>query len=235
VSLDFEQFRYLSFDCYGTLIDWETGLATALSSVLAAHGIVMEREELLERYGAAEAELEAEEFRSYRKILQDVLVRLGDGLGFQPTESERTAFPESIREWPAFPDSTSALQALATRYGLVILSNIDEDLFAYSQATLGIEFTAVLTAGRIGSYKPSHRNFEYLIEHLGVPQNKILHVAQSLFHDIAPANELGLTTVWINRRDGLEGSGATPPAAAVPDLELPDLESLVELMGFSSD
>ena len=222
MSLDFDRFRYLSFDCYGTLIDWETGLSTALTAILDAHGVVTEREELLARYGKTEAEVESEEFRPYRKILQDVLVRLGEQLGFDPTASELAAFPESIREWPAFPDSTAALKALATRYGLVILSNIDEDLFAHSREVLDVDFEKVFTAGRIGSYKPSSRNFAYLIEHLEVPKEEILHVAQSLFHDIAPARRLGLATVWINRRAGMEGSGATPPAEAVPGARGPE-------------
>jgi 2-haloacid dehalogenase len=235
MSLDFDHFRYLSFDCYGTLIDWETGLTTALKTVLDRRGIVMERNELLARYAETEAAMEAGGFRPYRRILQDVLVGLGDTLGFEPTEAELEAFPESIREWPAFPDSTMALQALETRYRLVILSNIDDDLFAHSRAILGIEFDRVFTAGQIGSYKPSPRNFEYLIEHLGVPLGEILHVAQSLYHDIAPAKELGLTTVWINRRHGLDGPGATPPAEAEPDLELPDLASLALLAGIGGD
>ncbi len=231
MSLNFQQFKYLSFDCYGTLIDWETGISESLGSILNAHGVSIEHDALLEAYGSAEAEVEAGPFRSYREVMQSVLRIFGDSHDFEPAADELEGFPNSIREWPAFPDSTEALQALSTRYELVILSNIDDDLFRFSQEVLGIEFDHVFTAGQIGSYKPSHLNFEYMIGKISVPPEEILHVAQSLFHDIAPAGELGLSTVWVNRRQGLAGSGATPPAEAEPDLEVPDLRSLAVLTG----
>ena len=231
MNLDFQQFKYLSFDCYGTLIDWETGLTSSLGSILHAHGVSLGHDELLETYGKAEAEIEAGPFLSYREVMQSVLRKFGDIHHFKASAEELEAFPNSIREWPAFTDSTEALQALSTRYKLVILSNIDDDLFRFSQEVLGIEFDHVFTAGQIGSYKPSHLNFEYMIRKIGVPPEEILHVAQSLFYDIAPARELGLSTVWVNRRQGLEGSGATPEAEAVPDLEIPDLRSLAVQTG----
>jgi 2-haloacid dehalogenase len=133
--------------------------------------------------------------------------------------------------WPAFPDSSQALRALGTRYRLIILSNIDDDLFRFSQKILNVTFDHVFTAQQIGSYKPSRRNFEYLIRHAGAPPHAILHVAQSLFHDIAPAKEMGLSTVWVNRRQGRAGFGATPPAEAEPDCQVPDLRSLAVLTG----
>ncbi|MFC1629230.1 haloacid dehalogenase type II [Gemmatimonadota bacterium] len=231
MTLDFNRFSYLCFDCYGTLIDWETGLSSSLNSIFRAHGADIAHDDLLESYGSLEAEVEAGPFLSYREVMKSVLCKLGEIHGFEPAAEELEAFPDSIRHWPAFPDSTEALQVLASRYSLVILSNIDDDLFRFSQDVLGIRFDHVFTAQQIGSYKPSRRNFDYLIDQLGVPREEILHVAQSLFHDIAPAGNAGLSTVWVNRRQGLEGSGATPEAEAVPDMEIPDLKSLALMAG----
>jgi len=185
----------------------------------------------MELYGKAETEIEAGEYRPYRDVLKAVLSKIAEVLGFEPSRDELESFSISVRSWPAFADSSQALRALAARYRLIILSNIDDDLFRFSQKLLGVEFDHVFTAQQIGSYKPSRRNFEYLIGHAGVPQHKIVHVAQSLFHDIAPAKRMGLSTVWVNRRQGLWGTGATPPADAVPDLTVPDLRSLAVLTG----
>jgi len=229
--VNFDNFECLSFDCYGTLIDWETGILSSLGPILAAHEVKASNEDLLELYGKAEAKIEAGLYTSYREVLKGVLSRIGDVLGFKPSREDLERFSVSVRDWPAFPDSPPALHALATRYRLVILSNIDDDLFRYSQKLLGVEFDHVCTAQQIGSYKPSRRNFEYLIRQTGVPKQKILHVAQSLFHDIAPANEIGVSTVWVNRREGFEGPGATPPAEAKPNVTVPDLHSLAVLTG----
>lgn len=229
--MNFDDFKCLSFDCYGTLIDWETGISSALRPILETHGVSADHDSLLELYGKAEAEVEAETFRPYREVLQAVLFKFGDVYGFEPSRDELESFSGSVMNWPAFPDSSEALQALATRYQLIILSNIDDDLFRYSQEILGVQFDHVFTAQQIGSYKPSPRNFEYLIQHAGVPENEILHIAQSLFHDIAPAGAIGLSTVWVNRRKDLAGSGATPSAEVEPDLEVPDLHSLAVLTG----
>jgi len=135
-----------------------------------------------------------------------------------------------VKDWPAFPDSTRALQALKKKYKLAILSNIDDDLIAFSVQRLG-QFDWIITAQQAKSYKPSLNNFYLALERIGVPKNKILHVAQSLFHDIAPAKALGLSTVWINRRHNKAGFGATPPAQAQPDLQVPDLQTLAVTMG----
>ena len=148
-----------------------------------------------------------------------------------PSRNELERFSASVMNWPAFTDSSQALGALATRYRLIILSNIDDDLFRSSQKLLGVEFDHVFTAQQIGSYKPSRQNFEYLIQHAGVPQHGILHVAQSLFHDIGPAKAMGISTMWVDRRQGLAGFGATPPAEAAPDAVVPDLRSLAVLTG----
>jgi 2-haloacid dehalogenase len=227
--LRWDEFEVLTFDCYGTLIDWETGLRTALAAVFAAHGVRADLESALEVFAGLEAAAEQGEYRPYKSILQAVLAGLGARLGFSPTADELQRFSASVKDWPAFPDSAPALQALHRTYRLAIVSNIDDDLFAFSAARLGVPFDWVITAQQVRSYKPSLRNFEEAFSRIAVPKNRILHVAQSLFHDIAPANRLGLPTVWVNRRKGQEGFGATPAAEARPTLEVPDLRTLAEL------
>lgn len=223
-------YRCLSFDCYGTLIDWETGLVMALKSILERYGIKVSESELLELYADTETEVEAEPYRLYKDVLREVLVRIGKVLNFQPTAEDQQTFSESVKKWPAFGDSKDALRALQNKYNLIILSNIDDDLFLYSQNTLRVKFDRVFTAQQIRAYKPSEKNFQFLIEHAGVGKKEILHVAQSLFHDIAPAKRLGLSTVWVNRRKGKQGFGATPPSDSQPDLEVPDLKTLARMM-----
>ena len=229
--LDFERFEVLTFDCYGTLIDWETGIWDALRPVLARHGAAVGREEALEMHGALEAEAERPPYRDYKSVLHAVLEGIGRGTGFTPTDAECRAFASSVGEWPAFPDTPAALRALQSRYRLAIVSNVDDDLFALTALRLGIAFDWVVTAEQAKSYKPASANFRLALERIGLPRNRILHVAQSLYHDIAPANALGLASVWVNRRQGLPGRGATPAATARPDLEVPDLRTLARAAG----
>ena len=149
-----------------------------------------------------------------------------------PSDDELADFGGSVGDWPAFADSADALARLQARFRLVVITNCDNDLFAASNKRLGVAFDEVITAEQAGSYKPSHHNFEVAFERvarLGVRRERILHVAQSLFHDHVPAHELGMTTVWVNRRHAKDGPGATPPAAAVPDLTVPDMASLADL------
>ena len=228
--LNFSPFQVLIFDCYGTLIDWETGIWQSLLPVFDSHKISIQIDDALELYGALEAEAEAGAYKNYKTILRTVLQGMGGRLGFTPTVAELEDFSRSVRNWPAFPDSAPALQALKTRYKLAILSNIDDDLFAYSNQRLGVTFDWVITAQQVGSYKPSLNNFHFAFQRIGLPQGSILHVAQSLFHDIAPAKTLGISAVWINRRHDKPGRGATPPAAAQPDVEFPSLRALAEAM-----
>jgi 2-haloacid dehalogenase len=227
----FDQFEVLTFDCYGTLIDWETGIWEALNPVLSAHHRKLSPEQALELYGEFESEIESGEYCEYKTVLPMVLEKFSGRLGFKPSLSELQAFSVCVKDWPAFPDSAHALQALHTKYKLAVISNIDDDLFAFSERKLQIKFDWVITAKQARSYKPSLNNFRLAFERIGLPQEKILHVAQSLYHDIVPAKILGLSTVWVNRRHGKDGFGATPPAAAQPDLEVPDLQSLAELIG----
>ncbi len=226
--MNFDDFEVLTFDCYGTLIDWEAGIWHALQPILTDRRLNLTRNQALELYGELESDAERGEYLAYRAVLRQVLEGFGARLGFAPTEKELQRFAESVKDWPAFPDSARALQALRRKYRLAIISNIDDDLFAYSAQRLQAPFDWVITAQQARSYKPSLNHFRLALARIGLPKNKILHVAQSLFHDIAPAKALGWSTVWINRRHGQEGFGATPPAQAQPDLEVPDLQTLAE-------
>lgn len=216
-------FDALSFDCYGTLIDWEAGIAAVLSPWAAAGGLDLTDEQLLTAYSTHEARAEAEQPTDpYPLILARALRDLGAELGVAVTDEEAAEFGSSVAAWPAFADSREALERLAQRYSLIILSNVDRRSFAGSNARLAVTFTSILTAEDVGSYKPSPRNFAALAaetDRLGIEQGKLLHVAQSLFHDHVPAKEAGLPTVWINRRHASPGWGATPqpPAPVTPD------------------
>jgi 2-haloacid dehalogenase len=236
MALDFKKFEVLTFDCYGTLIDWETGILGALRPLVAAHpakdGKKIPDAELLAIYGELEARAEAGEYRRYREVLREVVRGLGERLGFRASEAEMDSLPESLGKWPPFPDTVAALRRLKSRYKLAVISNTDDDLFAqtaqrFRDAEGEIPFDAVITAQQAGSYKPSHNNFKLALARLGVAKERVLHVAQSRHHDIAPARALGIANVLITRR----GTGATVANAAQPDLELPDLKSLAELAG----
>jgi 2-haloacid dehalogenase len=229
--LDLGAFDVLTFDCYGTLIDWESGLLGALAPVRAAHDVEASDDELLESYARHEAALEAGPYLSYREVLGRALVGVGDDVGFEPSPEEVDAFAGSVGDWPAFADSPAALARLQERFRLAVITNCDDDLFAASNRRLGVTFDHVVTAQQAGSYKPSHRNFELAFERMRTSRERVLHVAQSLFHDHVPAKALGLSTVWVNRRHDRPGSGATPPAEAVPDLEVPDMATLAGLAG----
>ena len=216
-------FRVLSFDCYGTLIDWEAGIGTVLREWADRRGLDMTTEELLVAYADNEAEAERNHPTDpYPSILSRAMRGLGKQLDTEVSYDDAHALAVSVPDWPAFPDSAEALQRLSERFKLIILSNIDNDGFAASNRRLGVTFDAILTAENIGSYKPSPANFDALDHHvdtMGIPRDKLLHVAQSLFHDHVPAKGRGMTTVWINRRYADPGWGATPnPEADVtPD------------------
>ena len=218
-------YKALTFDCYGTLIDWETGLAEAFRTVLRAHGVEADDEDVLARYGRHEMAAEAGPYLRYRDVLATGLRGVAAELGVEPTAAEVEAFSRSIVDWPAFPDSAAALARLQERFRLGVITNCDDDLFAASQRRLGVDFDWVVTAQQVGSYKPDERNFHVAFERLGVPRERILHVAQSLHHDHVTAKRLGLSSVWIDRRHGREGSGATPPTEASPDATFPDMAS----------
>jgi len=228
-SLDIGRFDVLTFDCYGTLIDWEAGILAGLRVVLDARGIETTDDQLLEAFAHHEAELEAGPYLRYREVLAGCLRALCAAHGVTPSHDEEADFAGSVRDWRPFPDSPAALARLATRFRLGVITNCDDDLFAASERRLGINFDWVVTAQQLGSYKPNPRNIELALERIGVPRDRVLHVAQSLFHDHVPAKALGLSTVWVDRRHDRPGSGATLPASAKPDLVVPDMRTLAEL------
>ncbi len=228
--LDFRKFKVLTFDCYGTLIDWESGILRAVRKVLKNHQLEFDDQTILEAYARAEAKIQAGAYEPYKRVLRRVMATMSAELLVDPSEEERDALARSVRDWKPFPDTVGALKRLKERYSLAIISNIDDDLFQYSAEYLEVPFDWVVTAQQAESYKPSHNNFEMAFGRMGFPKKEILHVAQSMYHDIVPARQLGVSTVWVNRRGNQVGWGATLPADGKPDLEVPDLESLADLM-----
>ncbi len=228
--IDFGRFSHLTFDCYGTLIDWETGILNAVTPLLARHRIAAEPAEVLALYARHEAAAEAGPYRPYREVLCATLRALAAELGCEPAADELDVLPNSLGRWPPFPDTIESLRWLKARYRLVILSNIDDDLFAGTARQLQVQFDAVITAQQVRSYKPALVHFRTALDRLGASPRQLLHVAQSLYHDHAPAKRLGFTTVRVNRPSRLAGTGVSLPAEARPDFEVPDLWSLVELI-----
>lgn len=228
------EFDALSFDCYGTLIDWERGLRTGLERIAALTADAPSSDLLLETYAAAEAEVERNDpTLLYPAVIARSVIATGAAHGIDVPYDLARSIGESVPSWPAFPDSSNALARLQERYKLIILSNVDRASFAASNERLGVTFDAILTAEDIGSYKPDPRNFEALLDladSMDIPRDRLLHVAQSLFHDHVPAKAAGLSTVWIDRRFGQDGSGATPPVSAgvQPDWTFRSMEAFAD-------
>jgi len=233
-------FKALTFDCYGALIDWEAGLYTALQPLLKKGGVTLPRDEVLATFARHEsAQQTVTPGMIYSELLAEVHRRLAREWNVTDDEKDAVAFGKSVPDWPAFPDTAASLQYLQKHYKLVILSNVDRDSFAGSNRRLGVTFDLICTAQDIGSYKPDPRNFSYLIEkvaELGVPKAQILHTAQSLFHDHVPAQAAGLRSAWIDRRHQAEGWGATMPPKGTPkfDFRFASLAALVEAHRASS-
>ncbi|MCZ6695207.1 MAG: haloacid dehalogenase type II [Acidobacteria bacterium] len=231
VAIRPEVFTHLTFDCYGTLVYWERGILSEVGALLQAHGMRPANGTILDLYAKHEAAAEARPYRPYRQILRDVMAGIAADLDVGIPAPELDAFPDSITRWPPFPDTVDALGRLKERYRLVILSNVDDDLFRGTARHLEVPFDEVITAQQVGAYKPSPRMFEAALHRLGVSKERILHVAQSLYHDHAPAKRLGLTTVRVNRKSLRRGTGLAPHAEAMPDLEVPDLNALARALG----
>jgi 2-haloalkanoic acid dehalogenase type II len=227
-------FDVLTFDCYGTLIDWETGICTAIGPWLLSRGVTAAPEQILAAFAAAEApQQEATPGMPYPELLARVHAALAAHFGVAPDAEAAAAFGRSIEHWPPFPDSAAALAYLQRHYKLVILSNVDRASFAHSARRLGVAFDAVYTAEDIGSYKPGPRNFEYMLARLaeqGLGRERILHTAESLYHDHIPAKRFGLATCWIHRRAGRSGHGATraPEADVRPDFRFATLGEMAD-------
>ena len=224
--LDFNRFEILTFDCYGTLINWEEGLLTALHRILAAHGHHLEDTALLKLYGDFEELSERGDFHPYREVLQSVVRRFGAQLGFSPTDEETRSLPDSLPSWKPWPDTVEALHQLKTRFRLAILSNVDDDLFAATRPQLQVKFDEVITAQQAKAYKPSLKIFELALKRIKTSSHSVLHVGQSIYHDVIPAQSLGLATVWVNRPSARSGVGAVKAAKAKPDLEVTSLAEL---------
>jgi len=224
--LDFSRFEVLTFDCYGTLIKWEDGILGCLHRVLAAHGKDTDDATILRLYGDFEAEAERGEYRLYREVLDSVVRQFGEQLGFTPTDQEVASLADSLREWKPWPDTVKALHALQGRFRLAIISNVDDDLFAATRPQLEVEFDQIITAQQARAYKPSLKIFELALSRIGVPAHRVLHAGQSLYHDVIPAQSLGLATVWVDRPSARRGVGAVKAAEALPDLQVHSLAEL---------
>ncbi|HEX9750303.1 MAG TPA: haloacid dehalogenase type II [candidate division Zixibacteria bacterium] len=230
------RFKALMFDCYGTLIDWETGILNALRPWVRCLGRDVTDRELLDTFAQVEPECEqATPFALYSNVLRSVHRQIADRHGVPQDDSAADAFARSVGDWPPFPDTTEALRRLRSRFKLVIVSNVDRASFQRTQARLGVAFDAVVTAEDVGAYKPDHRMFERAFEvlgTLGVARSEILHVAQSLFHDHIPAKALGMTTCWVKReKPGAQGSAVqVPPENVRPDYTVEDMASAADLL-----
>jgi 2-haloacid dehalogenase len=227
--INFEQSKVLTFDCYGTLIDWESGILAALKPFLSKKGYNLDDDNILQVFAKFEAEIQVGEYLNYREVLKRVLEKFGEHFNFTLAAEELYALADSIKDWLPFPDTVEALKALKQKYKLAIISNVDDNLFAFSAQHLEVEFDWIITAEQVKSYKPALNNFTVAIERINLPREQILHVACSIYHDIVPAKSLGISTVWVNRRAGKEGVGANLPVVAQADLEVPDLQTLAIL------
>jgi len=224
--LDFTRYEVLTFDCYGTLINWEAGLLPALRRILGAHNREIEDASLLKLYGDFEQRAEGGNYQTYKEVLASVVRQFGEELKFTPTKEESHSLAESLPTWKPWPDTVAALRQLKARFRLAILSNIDDDLFAGTRPQLGVDFDEVITAQQAQAYKPSLRIFELALIRINAPAHRVLHVGQSVYHDVVPAQALGLATVWVNRPSARPGVGAVKPATATPDLTLTSLDEL---------
>jgi 2-haloacid dehalogenase len=230
LALDFSRFNIITFDCYGTLIDWETGILGAIRPILSAHDAHLSDADVLRMYGEIEAEEESGEYQPYREVLQAVVRGFGTRLGFAPAEKEQQSLPNSLANWKPFPDTVAALRQLKQKFKLGILSNIDRDLFSVTAPQLEIEFDHLLTASQARAYKPSLDIFRLAQKKVGLPPQQWLHVGQSIYHDVIPAQSLGIATVWVNRPSPLPNSGAAKPALGRPDVEVSSLKDLADLI-----
>jgi 2-haloacid dehalogenase len=226
--LDFARFEWISFDCYGTLIDWETGLLGYLRPLLKSKGHALSDAEILNLYSELEPRAQSGAYHCYREVLAQVVREFAAELCFSVSSADANGLAESIRIWQPFADTVPALLSLQSRYKLAVLSNIDDDLFAYTAPKLEVDFDAVVSAQQVRSYKPSFNNFEALLRRYKIPRERLLHVAESLYHDVVPAYALEIATVWVNRRQG-KAAAATKFVEAAPDLEVPNIGRLAEL------
>jgi 2-haloacid dehalogenase len=231
MSLTPSSYRVLTFDCYGTLIDWESGILRSVARILDAHRVEKSDREIIETYTRLESQAERAAYMPYRDLLGKVVEGMGRQWGFRPTEGETLSLAGGVGSWEPFPDTVEALRALHGRYRLAIISNVDDDIFSATARRLKVAFDWVTTAQQARAYKPDRSVFRKALQRMGRPKEEILHVAQSVYHDMVPAAELGLATVRVRRASRAGGFGVSLPARATPDAEVPDLRSLVRLLG----
>lgn len=224
--MDFRNIRLLSFDCYGTLIDWKESVLNILASFFRDSPLDFNREELFRAFQEADQEMISESYLPYREVLAEVIELMAENLGFSLDPASRYLLSDRFSDWKPFPDTVRSLKQLKEKYQLAIISNVDDELFSISNHLLEVEFDFIVTAEQIGSYKPDHRNFQRAMEIFGVEKEGYLHVAQSIYHDIMPAKQLGMNTVWVNRY----GEPERTDPREFPDLEVPDLKSLVKIL-----
>ena len=218
-------YQILTFDCYGTLIDWEGGMRAALATVIENRGLSLDPYDVHHRYEEVEPVIQETRGGNYVDVMRTSVRDAFAHFGVDVTDAEAGIFGDTLASWPKFPDTTEALAEMKNRgYKLVILSNTDENFIRQSIQTIGVEFDQVITAQAVGSYKPARGHWDRMMETLGVSKDVVLHVAQSYYHDVVPATGLGFKMAWINRK------GQQPWADARPDYEFPDLESLLSIL-----
>jgi len=227
MSLAPDQFDALSFDCYGTLVDWASGISAALQPILHSHDVDIDDQELFRHYGRFEKDVESGRYVTYREVLRRVTRRFGDHFGFTPTNAEVDRFADSVGDWPLFDDTNEALRRLSEHFRLAVISNVDDDLFRDTARHVTVDFDDVITGEQVQAYKPDLQPFETAFTRLGVPPNRLLHVAQSVYHDVNPAGRLGLSCVWVQRY----GERFDPPTPrTAPVRTVPDLSTLADTL-----
>lgn len=227
MALDADQFDALTFDCYGTLIDWASGISRALRPILNTHDVEVDDDEVFRLYGRFEKDVESGPYTQYREVLRQVVRRMGEDLGFTPTNAELERFSDSVGRWRSFGDTNQALGRLSEHFRLAVVSNVDDDLFHDTSRHFTVEFDDVITAEQVGTYKPNLAPFETAFTRLGVPPNRLLHVAQSVYYDINPAGRMGISCAWVQRY----GTRFDPPTPQTePIRTVPDLSSLADAL-----
>lgn len=224
--MDYSKIKLISFDCYGTLIDWRKGVVEILAPFFGEFFVGFSRKELFEAFLRADRELAGGDYRTYREILAEIVLVIADELRILIDPSTKYVLSEKFGDWRPFEDTAESLRKLKKKYRLAVISNVDDDLFSISNKMLGVDFDHIITAQQLGTYKPSENNFIRALEIFNLKPEEMLHVAQSIHHDIIPANKLGWNTVWVNRYELPERTDQ----AEFPDLEVPDLASLVRIL-----
>jgi 2-haloacid dehalogenase len=226
--MDFNRIRLLSFDCYGTLVDWKKSVLDILEPYLEAKQVRASREAIFELFLQEDRKMTTGQFLPYREILTGIMEGIAGHLGIRTGTADRNLLSDHFDRWLPFPDTLESLKKLGERFRLAIISNVDDDLFSVTSQLLGVEFDHIITAGQLGSYKPARIIFDAALERFQLDTGRFVHVAQSLHHDIIPANKLDWNTVWVNRY----GEPERTDRDEFPDLEVPDLASLVRIIDF---